>query len=400
MPTPIPPLAVTAYTATSAAGSGLTALARALRERRSGLRSNDFTTTPLPCWIGRVDGLEQAPVPAELAQLDCRNNRLAWAGLNQDGFLDAARSLVERHGSDRVAIVLGTSTGSIGATEQAYRELRPDGGFARAHRHFLLHSPHSLTAFVQRVLGTTGPACTVATACSSSAKVFAQAERLIRLGWADAAVVGGVDSLCDSVLFGFNALQLVSDEPCRPFDANRRGISIGEAAGFALLERTAAAPAAPRLLGWGESSDAHHMSSPHPQGLGARLAIADALARAGVEASAVEYINLHGTATLANDAMEAMVVAEVFAPSTRASSTKGWTGHTLGAAGIVEAVISLIALEQGFVPGTLNSTQPDPACGPQLAYDNEDCAPQLALSSSFGFGGNNAVLVFGQGGRA
>lgn len=400
LPSPIPPLAVTAHTATSAAGRGVAAFSRSLRERRSGLRANDFSSAPLECWIGRVDGLEHDAVPDAFAAIDCRNNRLAWQGLTADGFLDTARAAVQRYGADRVAIVLGTSTASIGATEEAYRQLDSDGGFALRYRNFLLHSPHSLVAFVQGVLGTTGPACTVATACSSSAKVFAQAERLIRHGWADAAVVGGVDTLCDSVLFGFNALQLVSDEPCRPFDVARRGISIGEAAGFALLERADVDRAAPQLLGWGESSDAHHMSSPHPQGLGARLAIVAALQRAGLEAAAVDYVNLHGTATPANDAVEAVVVTELFAVETRASSTKGWTGHTLGAAGIVEAVACLIALDQGFIPGTLNCGEPDPLCGPQLARDNVDRAPQVALSSSFGFGGNNAVLVFGRGGRA
>ena len=391
---------MTAYTATSAAGRGVEAFSAALRERRGGLRSNDFGDEPLACWIGRVDGLEDAAVPGEFAAIDCRNNRLAWCGLQEDGFLAAARAAIARYGADRVAVVLGTSTASIGATEEAYRGLDDSGGFVPPYRDFLLHSPHSLVAFVQGVLGATGPACTVATACSSSAKVFAQAERLIRLGWADAAVVGGVDTLCGSVLFGFNALQLVSDEPCRPFDVARRGISIGEAAGFALLERATLHPRAPQLLGWGESSDAHHMSSPHPAGLGARLAIVDALQRAGLSADAVDYVNMHGTATPANDAVEAVVVAETFPSTTRASSTKGWTGHTLGAAGIVEAVACLVALEQGFMPGTLNCNAPDPVCGPQFALDNVERAPQVALSSSFGFGGNNAVLVFGRGGRA
>lgn len=391
---------MTAYTATSAAGRGVDAFSRALRERRGGLRSNDFGNAPLVCWIGRVDGLEDAAIPAEFAPIDCRNNRLAWAGLQEDGFLSAARAAVARYGADRVAVVLGTSTASIGATEEAYCDLDGAGGIRAPYRDFLLHSPHSLVAFVQGMLGATGPACTVATACSSSAKVFAQAERLIRLGWADAAIVGGVDTLCGSVLFGFNALQLVSDEPCRPFDIARRGISIGEAAGFALLERADVQAAAPRLLGWGESSDAHHMSSPHPTGLGARLAIGDALQRAGLNAADVDYVNMHGTATPANDAVEAVVVAETFPATTRASSTKGWTGHTLGAAGIVEAVACLVALEHGFMPGTLNCNEPDPACGPQFARDNVDRAPQVALSSSFGFGGNNAVLVFGHGARA
>lgn len=399
MPQRQSPLAISAYTVTCAAGRGVDALAAALAARRSGLAPNDFSSVPLACHVGRVAGVEDTPVPAAQAAWDCRNNRLAWLGLSQDGFLDAALALVARYGASRVAVVLGTSTASIGATEEAYRTLE-DGRFAARFHEPLLHTPHSLAAFVQAVLGTRGPVATVATACSSSAKVFAQAERLIRLGWADAAVVGGVDTLCDSVLFGFNALQLVSPDPCRPFDAARRGISIGEAAGFALLERGDAAPGAPRLAGWGESSDAHHMSSPHPEGLGARLAIADALARAGLTADAVDYINLHGTATPANDAVEAATIAALFPATTRASSTKGWTGHTLGAAGIVEAAICLIALERGFVPGTLNCVDPDPVCGPQLAVANEARAPRIALSNSFGFGGSNAALLFAHAGAA
>src|SRR5262249_20051566 len=161
--------------------------------------------------------------------------------------------------------------------------------------------------------------------------------------------------------------ELVSPEPCRPFDPARRGISLGEAAGFALLEREGRGP---RLLGYGESSDAHHMSSPHPEGLGARLAIMDALARGGPEPRDIDYIHLHGTASQKNDEVEARIVAELFPPQTRASSTKGWTGHALGAAGILEAVITLLALESGFMPGTLNSRELDATCGPQIRLEN------------------------------
>ena len=392
VPDRIAPTAITAYTAISALGSGRAAHAEALRARRSGLRANDFTATPLACAIGRVDGLEDAPLPADFARYDCRNNRLAWQGLVADGFLDAARAAIARHGAQRVALVVGTSTASIGATEQAYREL--DGGAFPAYlAEPRLHTPHSLGLFLEAVLGTRGPCLTIATACSSSAKVFAQAERLLRLGVADAAILAGVDTLCGSVLFGFNALELVAPEPCRPFDAARRGISIGEAAGFALLERDGAGP---RLLGHGESSDAHHMSTPHPDGLGARLALADALARAGLAPADIDYVNLHGTATRKNDEVEAALLADLFPASTRASSTKGWTGHTLGAAGILEAVLTLQALEHDLVPGTLNTTTPDPACGPQLALANESRPLRTALSHSFGFGGNNCILAFGR----
>jgi 3-oxoacyl-[acyl-carrier-protein] synthase I len=389
------PLPITAYTLCSAAGEGRAATLDSLRQRRSGLRRNDFGATPLATWIGRVDSLEQGRLPQHLADWDCRNNRLAWRGLHADGFFDAALAARERYGSARVAVVVGTSTSSIGASEDAYRRLQPDGQYPPDLRRPIIHTPHSLGDFVQHALGLTGLSTTVATACSSSAKVFAQAERLIRAGLADAAVVGGVDTLCGSVLFGFNSLELVSPDPCRPFDVERRGINLGEAAGFALLEREGSA--ASWLLGYGESSDAHHMSSPHPEGLGARLALQEALQRAQLTPRDIDYINLHGTASQKNDEVEAQLVADLFPAQTFAASTKGWTGHTLGAAGIVEAAISLIALEHGLLPGTLNSQNLDPLCGPQIRCDNAEAAARHALSLSFGFGGSNCVLAFGSG---
>ena len=388
------PLRVTSHTVATAVGHGVAALAEALRQRQTGLRPNDFTGAPLATYIGRVAGVEDAPLPGPWAEWECRNNRLAWLALQCDDFRGSALRARERYGADRVALILGTSTSSIGATEEAYRRLLPDGQYPEDLRRPVVHTPHSLGDFVRVALGLEGIVVTVGTACSSSAKVFGQAKRLIRAGLADAAIVGGVDSLCGSVLFGFNSLELVSPEPCRPFDVARRGISIGEAAGFALLERDG--DAGPWLLGYGESSDAHHMSSPHPQGLGARLAIEAALARAGLAPAAVDYINLHGTASQKNDEVEARLVAEMFPPGTRAGSTKGWTGHTLGAAGIVEAVVSFIALETGLVPGTLNSECLDPACGPQVCVDNETRDVRIALSNSFGFGGSNCSLLFGR----
>ncbi|HEV2678896.1 MAG TPA: beta-ketoacyl synthase N-terminal-like domain-containing protein, partial [Rhodanobacter sp.] len=223
------PLAITAYTATSAIGQGRAAHLDALRATRSGLRPNDFSGAPLGCWIGRVDGAEDVVLPAALSVWACRNNQLAWLALHQDGFLERVQAACARYGAARIAVLLGTSTASIGATEEAYRRLDVDGGFADDMLRPAIHAPHSLAAFVATALRLEGPCLTVSTACSSSAKVFANAERMIRLGLIDAAVVGGVDTLCDSVLFGFNALELVSPTPCRPFDAARDGISIGEA---------------------------------------------------------------------------------------------------------------------------------------------------------------------------
>jgi 3-oxoacyl-[acyl-carrier-protein] synthase-1 len=387
----VQPLRINAFTATCALGAGRAALLRALHASRSGLRVNDFGREPLATWIGRVSDLEALALPAEFSTFECRNNRLAWHGLNQDGFREAVAAARERYGAGRVAVVLGTSTASIGATEEAYERLTPAGEFPQDLRRPVVHTPHSTTEFLQRVLGLENVGVTVATACSSSAKAFSQGARLLELGVCDAALVGGVDSLCGSVLFGFNSLELVSRDPCRPFDAERAGINIGEAAAFALLEREGAGP---WLSGSGESSDAHHMSTPHPSGRGARLAMAEALASSGVDARDVDYINLHGTASLKNDAIEAQAIAEIFPARTHASSTKGWMGHTLGAAGALEAVLTLLSFESGLMPGSLNTRRLDPACGPQIRLHNAEGAVRHAMSNSFGFGGSNCVLLF------
>lgn len=383
------PLAITAFTATTAVGPGNDALLDALHALRTGLAPDRYAETvvgtPLSTWTGRVsmpDGPE-----------DCRSHRLAMHALAQDGFLDAAGAACTRHGAHRVALVVGTTTSTFEVSEAAYRTDDPEGALAIAPH---LHHLHATTAFVRDAIGLRGPASTVSTACSSSAKAFAQAARMIHLGLVDAAVVGGIDTLTGSTLFGFRALGLVSAEPCRPFDARRDGISLGEGAGFALLERVDADTPAdmPRLVGYGESADAFHMSAPHPEGLGARLAIDEALARAGVEAADVDYVNLHGTATPKNDAVEAALLADRFPDRVRASSTKGWTGHTLGAAGIVEAIVTLLALRAGLVPATLGS---EGDAGSRIAFDPETRAMRIAASHAFAFGGNNCVLVFAQG---
>jgi len=224
--------------------------------------------------------------------------------------------------------------------------------------------------------------------------VFGNAARLIDAGLIDAAVVGGVDSLCLTTLYGFNSLELLSSDICRPWDAARNGLSIGEAAAFALVERDASAPQG-WLLGIGESNDGHHMSTPHPEGAGAIAAIQQALAEAGLAAGDIDYINLHGTATPSNDAAEDRAVATVFGTTTPCSSTKGATGHTLGAAGGVEALISMLAIEHGLMPAGLNLRKRDPSLRMSYLTDNRSAPVRRVLSNSFGFGGSNASLVFG-----
>ncbi len=391
----IAPVAVIAYTATCAAGHGCDALSASLAANMSGLKPNDFGHPPLAGWTGRVAGLESLPWPDEWADWDSRATRLTWRGLQADGFAEAVAGARARHGAARVGLVLGTSAATIGASEQAYRELDAEGRFPPALAHAHLNTPHALAAFAQRTLALQGPALTVSTACSSSAKAFATGERWLRLGLVDAVVVGGVDALSNSLLYGFRALGLVSGEPARPFDAARAGISIGEASAWALLEREGGASV---LAGYGESNDAHHMSSPHPQGLGATLALDDALARAGLAAGDIDFLNLHGTASALNDEVEAALVARRYAPAVHACATKGLTGHTMGAAGALEAVICLLALERGVAAGSAGTLAVDPVFGGpfarQLKLQPRRWQPRRAVSHSFGFGGNNCVLVF------
>ena len=398
------PVAIRAYTATTAVGRGHGALFDALRTRRSGLKRyearRDFATDvegpALDTWIGEVEGLQSIELPEPLARYDCRNNRLAWLGLQQDEFLAKARAAVARYGATRVAVIIGTSTSGIEQAEGAYRARDAAGRLPESFSYATTLNNFSAPALVAHAVGATGPTFAISTACSSSAKVFAAAARLMRADWIDAAIVGGVDSLCLTTLCGFSALELLSHDPCRPFDRARSGISIGEGAGFALLEARADAPA--YLLGAGESSDAHHMSTPHPEGLGARLAMRGALETAGLPPKVVDYVNLHGTATRSNDPAEGRAVADVLG-TTVSSSTKGWFGHLLGAAGVVESIVTLLALEHDLLPGTLNTTDLDPDCPNTVLLGNETRGIKVALSNSFGFGGSNCSVIFGHANR-
>lgn len=392
------PLMVSRYTATTCLGRGLKALTEALRDGRGGLAPCRFETAELETYVGQIDAVDEEPLPGSLREFECRNNRLAYLALRQDGLEEFVRAAISRAGRRRFGLFLGTSTSGILETEIAYRHRDPvSGALPAAFNYPGSQSTFSVAAFLRALLEVDGPVAVVSTACSSSAKVFASAQRMIEAGLIDAALVGGVDTLCLTTLYGFHSLQLTARGPCRPFAADREGISIGEGAAFALLERAGAGARSDgvALLGVGESSDAHHLSSPHPDGLGARLAMESALKAAGLQAQQIDYVNLHGTATPSNDRAESRAVLEVLGADVYCSSTKGATGHTLGAAGAVEAVVCAIALAEGFMPGGINTTAVDPALGVRYLTSTRHVRPARVLSNSFGFGGSNCALVLG-----
>jgi 3-oxoacyl-[acyl-carrier-protein] synthase-1 len=318
--------------------------------------------------------------------------------LETDGFAAAVAAAARRHGPERIAVIMGSSTSGVSEGEIAYRNRDPETGALPAAFDFATTQDfYSLPRFVSAYLNLTGPNTTVSAACASSNKVFADAWQWIRSGVCEAAVVGGVDSLCRLTLRGFNALELTSRDPCRPNDAARSGLSIGEAAGFALLEQVPSpAPGSIALLGYGESSDAYHMSAPHPEGKGAILAMEAALARAALGPGDIDYINLHGTGSRANDQVEDLAVSGIFGATVPTSSTKGWTGHTLGAAGITEAVISGLCLGEGFIPPNLGLQDLDPEFRSAVQRTPLDRPIQRVLSNSFGFGGSNCSIILGR----
>jgi len=390
----IRPVAITAYQCVSAAGDDVDALHQGLIANCSSLKPIRLFDLPFETVVGEV----VSPLPEirpDLKDYDCRNARLALKALGTGDFRERAEQAIAKHGAGRVGLVLGTSTSGIYDSENAYQHLRQTG-MMPADFHFLQSQTAQATAeFLQLELGLQGPCYAISTACSSSAKALGAGQRLIAANVCDAVLVGGVDTLCRLTLYGFHSLQLVSPEICRPMDEARRGINIGEGAALLLLERPNSDNAVhPRLLSVGESSDAHHMSAPHPEGKGAAAAMAQALRLAGRGLSEVEYINLHATASTLNDLSEAKAVASLFPTPPPCSGVKGLLGHTLGAAGAVEAVVSLLALERGFLPGTCGLERIDPQCPcPVIAAPLLDVAPKLVLSNAFGFGGNNASVL-------
>lgn len=395
------PVRVTDFTLSTAMGLGQAAHDL---QGKSALTPCDFPLAEqLDSWIGRINAVDSVVLPERLTAFDCRNHRLAYLALQQDNFLDSVATALDRYGAHRVGVILGTSTSGIEQTERAYRhyDKAQATSLPEWYNYYYTHNIGSVARFVSACTGASGYSLVISTACSSSNKVFASATRAMDFDLCDAVIVGGVDSLCLTTLCGFNALQLTSSEPCRPCDLNRDGISIGEAGGFALLEKAGeqasygAQKTGGYFLGYGESSDAHHMSSPHPQGKGALLAMRQALSRARIEPQSIGYINLHGTGTRANDVSECLAVNQLFGSDVPVSSTKGYVGHTLGAAGIVEGLMTLQALTRQELPGNLNMIELDPAIHANVLQAPTNTQSNYAMSNSFGFGGNNCSLIFG-----
>lgn len=390
---PLSDIAIIDWVALTCLGGGRAAHVDALRSGRSGLSACDFPAADIPCFIGRVPGIEERALPERTAPFDNRATRLALAALEEDGFESRVREAIGKWGGCRVGIVLGTSTSGLERLEQAYRARRGNGPLAAEYsiKHHSDH--HAVTTFVAEHLGIEGIAYSVSTACSSAAKALVDGAQLTQLGLCDAVLVGGVDSLCLTTLYGFEALELVSRAPCRPFDVERSGVSIGEGAGFLLLERNAEGL---RLLGYGESSDAVSMSTPPEDGAGAAAAMQEALHKARISPEEVSFVKLHGTATHANDAAEGAAVGRVFGSSVPAGALKGMIGHTLGAAGAIEAIICMYAMREGIIPGTIGLSRPDPEIGLTSMRNSATGRLQNVLCNAFGFGGSNNSILLGQ----
>lgn len=345
--------------------------------------------------VGAVRGA-LASIPSGLNQQSSRNNQLLLEAALQ--IEDDIRQAIDTYGPDRVAIVLGTSTSGIDEASRGIAHYLQTQHFPGDYD----YQQQELSApatFLAEWLNISGPAYVISTACTSSARALMSAQRLLDMNLCDVVLCGGVDSLCALTLNGFCSLEAVADERCNPFSINRRGINIGEAAVLFVMSKQPATTHAIALLGAGASSDAHHISAPEPSGRGAVQAMRTALSRAKVQPHQIAYLNLHGTATQHNDAMESQAVAQVFPDGVPCSSTKPMTGHTLGAAGALEAAFCWLSLERNALAPHVWDAQPDPALpalqwvtpGQPLTTTAERCL----MSNSFAFGGNNVSLIIG-----
>jgi 3-oxoacyl-[acyl-carrier-protein] synthase I len=391
------PIAITALGMVNALGTTPAAIWKGLLAGdSSGLTLEKGYLSDRPVRVGPVK-LGKTAFPRALKQYECRNNALAL-----EAFLPIetqVKKVVKKYGPQRVGVVMGSSTSGLAATEAAFTSYHSSGRMPRDF-HYVQHEMGGLSQFLADLAGVKGPAYTLSTACSSSAKVLASARALIAQGWCDAVLVGGADSLCRLTVQGFTSLEALSEQPCNSMSRNRDGFNIGEGAAIFLIERS---PAGIQLLGVGESSDAYQMSAPDPEGRGAYTAMESALKDAELTASDVSYINLHGTGTPLNDQMESRAVSRLF-KNVPASSTKSMTGHTLGAAGAMEVgfcwwVLAHAKEKKLHLPPHCWDGQQDPTI-PELSLVKigQTLTPRkraVLLSNSFGFGGSNCSVLIG-----
>ncbi|WP_339458806.1 beta-ketoacyl-[acyl-carrier-protein] synthase family protein [Pseudomonas sp. EA_105y_Pfl2_R69] len=396
-----------------ALGQGKQAVATALfAGDSSGMRAQSGWVAERALTVGAVPG-DLPELPGLPGHPPSRNNQLLLAAALE--IEDEIRAAIARFGSERIAVILGTSTSGIEEASQSIAEYLKQGQLP-GHYDYAQQELAAPANFLSDWLGLSGPCFCISTACTSGARALLSAQRLLNLGVCDAVLCGGVDSLCRLTLNGFSALEAVAAERCQPFSVNRHGINIGEGAALFLMTKEPmtreplSGAAAPRcavaitLLGGGASSDAHHISAPQPDGLGAQTAMGKALAAAGIRAAQVDYLNLHGTATSHNDAMESRAVQAIFPHGVPCSSSKPMVGHCLGAAGALEAAFCWLTLSeynpQQLLPPHLWDGQVDPALpalnlvapGTQLSKSR----PRRLMSNSFAFGGNNISLLLGE----
>lgn len=384
------PIPITAYGAINALGDTTQAVVDGLFAGRTGLE-------PAPEWVGLethcgVVSAALGALPEGWGRFESRQARLCLRTYSL--VAEQAQRAVAKWGPARVGMVLGTSTAGIAESEAAFSHRKAEGELPEA---FSFENQHALDAgleLLRAVSGVEGPAYLVSTACSSSAKVFGSAARIMQLGLADAMIVGGVDTLCGMTLHGFRSLGVLSKASCKPFSGERAGINIGEAGAMLVLEREA--DASLFLGGVGESEDAHHMTAPHPDGLGAKAAMRAAMLDAGIGPADISHVNAHATGTKQNDAAEARAIGELFGGETPVIGTKGYTGHTLGAAGATEAVFALASLQRRVIPGSLGCEPVDPDVAVSVVAEARPSDARFALSNSLAFGGSNVSVVFGR----
>lgn len=381
----------------SALGIGVQETLNSLRGKKTGLINYSLGNNLGHTWFGFSNKKEIQKITGQYSSYDNDATRLVQSVLNQDGIPEAIARAKERYGAHRIACYLGSITGGGQQLVSIYRE----GSVYQGVDRFLVDGMHQcgslsiLIHYVRRKLGLTGPYATIGTACSSSAKVFAAGARAIRSGHCDCAIVLGVESFNESLIHGFRSMGVLSSDPCKPWDRNRNGINLGEAAGVALLERHPNKPENPRLVGYGETSDGYHMTAPHPDGEGVERSMRLALINSKLNPKQIDYINAHGSGTLLNDASEDAAIQRVFGKNVPCSSTKGWTGHTQGASGITEALILLLGMQANLAPASINTKTKDPKLGCNILLDNESLPIRFGLTNSMGFGGNNCTLIFG-----